>query len=101
MRYLVLGLIIGLLVMRLLRTRWGGRLLGISHRALDIAHLALLTITSLIAVIAEEWVLLAVVGVLLVWAVADVLRGRRAQAGARRRSDERARGRSRRSPARR
>lgn len=101
MRYLVLGLIIGLLVMRLLRTRWGGRLLGISHRALDIAHLALLTITALMAVIAEEWVLLVVVGALLVWAVVDLLRGRRARADQHKRSDERARNRGRRSPARR
>lgn len=77
MRYLVLGLIVGLLVMRLLRTRWAGKLLGIPRRALEIAHLALLLATALIAGIAEEWVLLGVVGVLLIWAVVDLVRGRR------------------------
>ena len=67
MRYLVLGLIVALLVMRLLRTRWAGKLLGISRRVLEIAHLVLLLVTALIAGIAEEWVLLGVVGVLLIW----------------------------------
>ncbi len=80
MRYLVLGLIVALLVMRLLRTRWAGKLLGISRRVLEIAHLVLLLVTALIAGIAEEWVLLGVVGVLLIWALVDLVRGRRDRA---------------------
>lgn len=80
MRYLVLGLIVGLLVMRLLRTRWAGRLLGISRRSLEIVHLVLLVVTALIAAVAEEWVLLGVVGVLLIWALVDLVRGRRDRA---------------------
>lgn len=99
MRYLVIGLIVGLLVMRLLRTRWAGKLLGISRRALDIAHLVLLTITAVIAVAAEEWVLLAVVGALLIWAIVDLVRARRERADGNARSRDS--GRDRHSPARR
>lgn len=77
MRYLVLGLIVGLLVMRLLRTRWAGTLLGISRRTLEIVHLVLLAATALIAAVAEEWVLLGVVGALLIWAVVGLVRSRR------------------------
>lgn len=95
MRYLVLGLIVGLLVMRLLRTRWAGKLLGISRRSLEIVHLVLLVVTALIAAVAEEWVLLGVVGALLIWAVVDLVRGRRAPAEVRTRHHRR------RSPARR
>ena len=79
MRYLVLGLIVGLLVMRLLRTRWAGTLLGISRRALEVAQLILLAVTVAIALAAEEWVLLAVVGALLIWAIVDLVRGRSAE----------------------
>ena len=84
MRYLVLGLIVGLLVMRLLRTRWAGTLLGISRRALEVAQLILLAVTVAIALAAEEWVLLAVAGALLIWAIVDLVRGRRAGRGAER-----------------
>jgi len=85
-RYFAIGLVVGLLALRLLRSRWGSRLLGISERALDIIYLVALVITGAVAVATEYWLLLAVVGVLLVLRGIEALRNRRRRAWARTRT---------------
>ena len=85
-RYFAIGLVVGLLALRLLRSRWGSRLLGISERALDIIYLVALVITGAVAVATEYWLLLAVVGVLLVLRGIEALRNRRRRARARTRA---------------
>lgn len=77
LRYLVLGLILAVIVLRLLRSRWATRILRIPRRLLDAIHLVALTVAAVLAVLAEEWLLLGVLGALLLWALADVLRDRR------------------------
>ena len=85
-RYFAIGLVVGLLALRLLRSRWGSRLLGISERVLDIIYLVALVITGAVAVATEYWLLLAVVGVLLVLRGIEALRNRRRRARARTRA---------------
>ena len=85
-RYFAIGLVVGLLALRLLRSRWGSRLLGISERALDIIYLVALVITGAVAVATEYWLLLAVVGVLLVLRGIEALRNRRRRTRARTRA---------------
>lgn len=76
-KYFAIGLIAGLLVLRLLRSRWGSRFLGVSERALDVVYLVALVITGVIAVLTEYWLLLAVVVVLLALRGLEALRARR------------------------
>lgn len=85
-RYFAIGLVVGLLALRLLRGRWGSRLLGISERALDIIYLVALVITGAIAVATEYWLLLGVVGVLLVLRGIEALRDPRRRDRARTRT---------------
>lgn len=80
-KYLAIGLIVGLLVLRLLRSRWGSRLLGVSERALDIVYLAALALTGVIAVLTEYWLLLVVVAVLLALRGVEALRARQSRRG--------------------
>ncbi|WP_010533437.1 hypothetical protein [Brachybacterium squillarum] len=82
LRYLILGIVVGVLLLRLLRTRPARRLLRLPLHLLDGIHLAALTLAVVIAIVAEEWVLLAVLGALLIWALVDVLRDRRERAAA-------------------
>ena len=82
LRYLILGIVVGVLLLRLLRTRPARRLLRLPLHLLDGIHLAALTLAVVIAIVAEEWVLLAVLGALLIWALVDVLRERAAAAAA-------------------
>ena len=80
-KYFAIGLIAGLLVLRLLRSRWGARLLGVSERVLDIVYLVALVLTGVIAVVTEYWLLLVVVAVLLVLRGIEALRARQSRHG--------------------
>src|SRR5699024_6778325 len=80
-KYFAIGLIGGLLVLRLLRSRWGARLLGVPERVLDIVYLVALVLTGVIAVVTEYWLLLVVVAVLLVLRGIEALRARQSRRG--------------------
>lgn len=81
---LVIALVIvGLVGLRFADTRWGARMLGISRRALRIVHVTVLLLTGMLSVIFEQWVLLAVVALLLVLYGVDVLRERAARSARR------------------
>ena len=80
-KYFAIGLIGGLLVLRLLRSRWGSRLLGVSERALDIVYLVALVLTGVVAVVTEYWLLLVVVAVLLALRGIEALRARQSRRG--------------------
>ena len=54
-----------LLLLRLARTRFGARLLGIPQRVLEIVFLVVLLLAGVLAVVFEQWILLVVVVVLL------------------------------------
>ena len=76
-KYVAIGLIVGLLGLRVLRSRWGSRLLGVSERVLDIVYLVALVVTGVVAVLTEYWLLLVVVAVLLVLRGLEALQARR------------------------
>ena len=80
-KYFAIGLIGGLLVLRLLRSRWGARLLGVPERVLDSVYLVALVLTGVIAVVTEYWLLLVVVAVLLVLRGIEALRARQSRRG--------------------
>ncbi|MGY5765732.1 hypothetical protein ACXET9_11075 [Brachybacterium sp. DNPG3] len=84
-KYVVILVVLALLLLRLLRGRWGAKLLGISERVLDIIYIAALLVTGVIAGLTEYWALLAAVGALLVWRIAEevIARGRRRSAAPR------------------
>ncbi|MFC7376216.1 hypothetical protein ACFQS2_04685 [Brachybacterium sp. GCM10030267] len=79
---LTVGGIALLLALRLLRGRFGARLLGVSVRVLNVVYLLALVLAAALAVIFEAWVLLVVVAVLLVLSAVEEIRRR-----ARRRAD--------------
>lgn len=81
-KYVVVLVVLALLLLRLLRGRWGARLLGVSERVLDVVYIVALLVTGVIAVLTEYWVLLVAVGILLVWRVVEEVidRGRRRSA---------------------
>lgn len=68
---------IGLLILlRLAGTRGGARLLGLSQRVLGIVYLVALVVAGAAAVATEQWVLLAVVGILLLLSGVQTIRRR-------------------------
>jgi hypothetical protein len=77
MRYFLIGLVLALLVLRLLRSRWGARLLGVSQQLLDRIYVVALVLVGTVAALTEYWLVLAVVGVLLIWRVIEGLQDRR------------------------
>lgn len=77
MRYLLIGLVLALLALRLLRSRWGARLLGVSQQLLDRIYVVALVLVGTVAALTEYWLVLAVVGVLLIWRVVEEVRARR------------------------
>lgn len=81
-KYVVVLVVLALLLLRLLRGRWGARLLGVSEQVLDLVYIVALMVTGVIAVLTEYWVLLVAVGILLVWRVVEEVidRGRRRSA---------------------
>ena len=88
LKVITVGAIALLLAMRLLRGRFGATLLGVSVRALNLAYLALLLITGLLAGVFNQWVLLGVVVALLALSGVEEIRRRSAQgtSGPRRRA---------------
>lgn len=81
LKVLSFGAIALLLLMRLARTRFGARLLGVSLQVLNIAYLAALGIAGVLAVVFEQWILLTVVVILLVVSLVEELRRRSAAHG--------------------
>lgn len=79
LRFLTVGVIALLLLLRLARTRFGARLLGISLRVLNTVYLVALLLTAVLAVAFEQWILLTVVGLLLLISLVEWLRARSAQ----------------------
>lgn len=76
LRFLTFGAIALLILLRLARTRFGARLLGVPQRALEIVFLVALLLAGVLAVVLEQWILLAVVVVLLVLSGVEELRRR-------------------------
>ena len=76
LKVLSFGAIALLLLLRLARTPFGARLLGVSLRVLNIVFLAALGIAGVAAVMYEQWILLAVVVVLLVVSLVEEVRRR-------------------------
>ena len=76
LKVLSFGAIALLLLLRLARTPFGARLLGVSLRVLNIVFLAALGIAGVAAVMYEQWILLAVVVVLLVISLVEEVRRR-------------------------
>lgn len=76
LKVLTIGVIVVLLALRLLRGRFGARLLGVSVRVLNVAYLIILVLTGVLAGLLEQWVLLGVVVLLLVISGLEELRRR-------------------------
>lgn len=79
LRFLTFGAIALLLLLRLARTRFGSRLLGVPERVLEIVFLVALVLAGVLAVVFEQWILLIVVGILLVIGGVEELRRRTAK----------------------
>ncbi|MGO1481939.1 MAG: hypothetical protein ACTHWF_12545 [Brachybacterium sp.] len=77
LRILTFAAIALLILLRLARTRFGARLLGIPQRVLEIVFLVALLLAGVLAVLFEQWILLAVVVVLLVLSLIEELRRRK------------------------
>lgn len=76
LKFVTIGVIVLLLVLRLLRTRLGARVLVVSVRAMTFVYLGVLVITGIVAGLLELWVLLGVVVLLLVVSGVEELRRR-------------------------
>lgn len=78
LKVLSFGAIALLLLLRLARTPFGARLLGVPLKVLRIVYLAALGVAGMLAIPYEQWVLLAVVVVLLVISLVEEVRRRSA-----------------------
>ena len=78
LKVLSFGAIALLLLLRLARTPFGARLLGVPLKVLHIVYLAALWVAGMLAIPYEQWVLLAVVVVLLVISLVEEVRRRSA-----------------------
>lgn len=78
LKVLSFGAIALLLLLRLARTPFGARLLGVSLRVLNIVFLAALGVAGVLAVAYEQWILLVVVVVLLAFSLVEEVRRRSA-----------------------
>ncbi|GAP79800.1 MULTISPECIES: hypothetical protein [Brachybacterium] len=78
LKVLSFGAIALLLLLRLARTPFGARLLGVPLKVLHIVYLAALGVAGMLAIPYEQWVLLAVVVVLLVISLVEEVRRRSA-----------------------
>ena len=83
LKVLSFGAIALLILLRLARTRFGARLLGVPLRVLHIVYLAALGVAGILAIPFEQWILLTVVVILLVISLVEEIRRRSAQAPAR------------------
>lgn len=78
LKVLSFGAIALLILLRLARTRFGARLLGVSVRVLNVVYLAALGVAGVLAVMYEQWVLLTVVVILLALSLVEEIRRRSA-----------------------
>lgn len=76
LRFLTFGAIALLILLRLAHTRFGARLLGVPQRVLHVVYLVALVAAGILAAVFEQWVLLAVVGILLAISVIEEFRRR-------------------------
>ncbi|GAA1491288.1 hypothetical protein [Brachybacterium sacelli] len=76
LKLLTIGAIAVLLALRLLRGRFGARLLGVSAQVMTVVYLVALVITGVLAGLFEQWILLGVVVLLLVISGLEELRRR-------------------------
>lgn len=83
LKVLSLGAIALLLLLRVSRTPFGAKLLGLPLRALNIVYLAALGVAGVLAIPFEQWILLGVVVALLVLSLVEEQRRRRSRAAAR------------------
>lgn len=74
LKVLSFGAIALLILLRLARTRFGARLLGVTVRVLNVVYLAALGVAGVLAVIYEQWVLLTVVVILLALSLVEEIR---------------------------
>lgn len=79
LKVLSFGAIALLILLRLARTRFGARLLGVSLRVLNIVYLVALVVAGALAVLFEQWILLTVVVILLAISLLEEIRRRSAQ----------------------
>ena len=66
LKVLTFGTIALLVLLRLARTRFGSRLLGVPQRVLEIVFLVALLLAGVLAVVFEQWILVIVVVILVV-----------------------------------
>ena len=78
LKVLSFGAIALLLLLRLARTPFGARLLGVPLKVLHFVYLTALGVAGMLAIPYEQWVLLAVVVVLLVISLVEEVRRRSA-----------------------
>ncbi|MDV3294709.1 MAG: hypothetical protein LOY01_02685 [Brachybacterium paraconglomeratum] len=78
LKVLSFGAIALLLLLRLARTPFGARLLGVPLKVLHIVYLAARGVAGMLATPHEQWVLLAVLVVLLVISLVEEVRRRSA-----------------------
>lgn len=83
LKVLSFGAIALLILLRLARTRFGARLLGVPLQVLHIVYLTALGVAGILAIPFEQWILLTVVVILLAISLVEEIRRRSAQASAR------------------
>ncbi|WP_422114945.1 hypothetical protein [Brachybacterium sp. UNK5269] len=71
----IVGIVL-LLLLRLLRGRFGAGLLGVSVRVISAVYLSALLIAGVLAVVFEQWILLTVVVILLALSAVEEIRRR-------------------------
>ena len=76
LKVLSFGAIALLILLRLARTSFGARLLGVSRRVLHFVYLAALGVAGVLAVMFEQWILLTVVVILLAISLVEEIRRR-------------------------
>ena len=79
LKVLTFGTIALLVLLRLARTRFGSRLLGVPQRVLEIVFLVALLLAGVLAVVFEQWILVIVVVILLVITGVEELKRRSAK----------------------
>lgn len=77
LRILALAGILLLLVLRMFRSSFGARFLGVSEKVIDWVYIVALVIACAAAIWTEYWLLLVVAGVLLVVRGIEEIRARR------------------------
>lgn len=78
LKVLSFGAIALLILLRLARTRFGARLLGVPLQVLHIVYLTALGVAGILAIPFEQWILLTVVVILLAISLVEEIRRRSA-----------------------